>query len=55
MKIANDESLNHEYLGQMGMETFSQMAYKMLLGEDSAPVKENRVGLARHVCCVQSI
>lgn len=40
--ISNDESLNHEYLGQLGLEKFCQLATKMLLGEDSAPVIENR-------------
>lgn len=41
--IASDESLNHEYLGQLGLESFSTAASKMLLGEDSPAVKDNRV------------
>ena len=41
--IANDDTLNHEYLGQLGMDQFSSLATRMLLGEDSAAVKENRV------------
>lgn len=40
--IAQDDSLNHEYLGQLGMEKFTQLATKMLLGDDSPALKENR-------------
>lgn len=42
-EIAADDSLNHEYLGQMGHEDFSKLATKMLLGDDSPALKENRV------------
>lgn len=41
--LASDETLNHEYLGQLGLDKFSQLATKMLLGEESVPLKENRV------------
>jgi len=41
--IANDDSLNHEYLPILGMEDFSDLATKMLLGEDSVAIKEGRV------------
>jgi len=41
--IANDESLNHEYLPILGLEEFSNLATKLLLGDDSAPIKEGRV------------
>lgn len=40
--MAADENLNHEYLSQLGMEEFSKLATKMLLGEDSIALKENR-------------
>lgn len=40
--IANDDSLNHEYLGQLGLEALSQQATEMLLGKDSVLLKENR-------------
>lgn len=42
-QIVEDESLNHEYLGQLGHEQFSKAATLMLLGEDSVAIKENRV------------
>ena len=41
--IANDDSLNHEYLPILGMEEFSDLATRMLLGDDSTPIKEGRV------------
>ncbi|XP_023238600.1 aspartate aminotransferase, cytoplasmic-like, partial [Centruroides sculpturatus] len=40
--MAEDETLNHEYLSQLGMEEFSKLATRMLLGEDSVALKENR-------------
>lgn len=43
--LSKDESLNHEYLGQLGLDKFSELATKMLLGENSAAIKENRVWL----------
>lgn len=43
MVISQDECLNHEYLGQLGMEKFTDLATKMLLGEDSIALKESRV------------
>jgi aspartate aminotransferase len=45
LEIANDETLNHEYLGQLGDEVFSQSATKMLLGDDNKAIAENRVRL----------
>ncbi|XP_015919632.1 aspartate aminotransferase, cytoplasmic [Parasteatoda tepidariorum] len=42
-QIAADQSLNHEYLGQLGMESFSKAASAMLLGEDNLAIKEGRV------------
>ncbi|GFV75297.1 aspartate aminotransferase, cytoplasmic [Trichonephila clavipes] len=41
--IANDETLNHEYLGQLGLESFSQAASKMLLGADNPVFKDGKV------------
>lgn len=45
LALSQDESLNHEYLGQLGLDKFSELATNMLLGENSAAVKENRVRL----------
>merc|ERR1719445_240178 len=36
------ETINHEYLPVMGLDRFSKAATAMLLGEDSAVVKEGR-------------
>ncbi|MGH0169113.1 UNVERIFIED_CONTAM: hypothetical protein FKN15_076267 [Acipenser sinensis] len=42
--IANDHSLNHEYLPIVGLPEFRASASKIALGEDSPAIKENRVG-----------
>uniref|UniRef100_A0A6G1SGU6 Aspartate aminotransferase n=1 Tax=Aceria tosichella TaxID=561515 RepID=A0A6G1SGU6_9ACAR len=41
--IANDESLNMEYLSQLGLPEFTSAATNLLLGADSPVIKENRV------------
>lgn len=41
--IANDESLNFEYLNQFGLPEFTKAATELLLGADSPIIKENRV------------
>ncbi|GIY67945.1 aspartate aminotransferase, cytoplasmic [Caerostris extrusa] len=41
--LAEDETLNHEYLGQLGLDSFSKAASKMLLGEDNPVFKEDKV------------
>lgn len=41
--IANDETLNFEYLSQMGLPEFTSAATNLLLGADSTIIKENRV------------
>lgn len=41
--IANDTERNHEYLGQLGLPSFTQAAVRLLLGNESNAVKENRV------------
>ncbi|XP_078499683.1 aspartate aminotransferase, cytoplasmic [Lissotriton helveticus] len=43
-KIANDASLNHEYLPILGLPEFRASASRIALGEDSPAIKENRVG-----------
>lgn len=43
--LANDDTLNKEYLPVLGLELFSSLSTKMLLGNDSAAVIENRVSL----------
>ncbi|MBN3326704.1 AATC protein, partial [Atractosteus spatula] len=42
--IANDSSLNHEYLPILGLPEFRASSSKIALGEDSPAVQENRVG-----------
>lgn len=45
--VANDKSLNHEYLGIDGDQKFVKLARDLLLGGESAAVKENRVASAQ--------
>uniref|UniRef100_A0A2P2HWP0 Aspartate aminotransferase n=1 Tax=Hirondellea gigas TaxID=1518452 RepID=A0A2P2HWP0_9CRUS len=40
--MAADTTLNHEYLPILGLESFSTAAMKMVLGEDSAAIKDGR-------------
>ncbi|CAH1176032.1 unnamed protein product [Phaedon cochleariae] len=40
--LANDDTLNKEYLPILGMESFSTAATRMLLGEDNPAVLQNR-------------
>lgn len=44
--LALDDTLNKEYLPVLGLETFSTLATKMLLGDDSPAVVENRVTIS---------
>ena len=53
--LSKDESLNHEYLGQLGLDKFSQLATQMLLGADSAAAKENRVRFKGEVLVIDFI
>lgn len=41
--VANDETLNFEYLSQLGLPEFTTAATNLLLGSDSIILKENRV------------
>ncbi|CAB0033018.1 unnamed protein product [Trichogramma brassicae] len=41
--LAADETLNHEYLPVLGLDSFSQAATRMLLGNDSKAILEGRV------------
>lgn len=45
--LANDETLNKEYLPILGLEAFSQAATSMLLGSDSHALLENRVRIPK--------
>ncbi|XP_054546388.1 aspartate aminotransferase, cytoplasmic-like [Talpa occidentalis] len=45
-KIANDNSLNHEYLPILGLAEFRTCASRLALGEDSPAIKENRVSFS---------
>uniref|UniRef100_A0A1I8NTU3 Aspartate aminotransferase, cytoplasmic n=1 Tax=Stomoxys calcitrans TaxID=35570 RepID=A0A1I8NTU3_STOCA len=42
IKIASDESINHEYLPVLGAEAFTKAATTLLLGDDSPALKENK-------------
>ncbi|SPP74995.1 aspartate aminotransferase, cytoplasmic [Drosophila guanche] len=42
IKIASDESVNHEYLPVTGLESFTSAATELVLGADSIAIKENR-------------
>uniref|UniRef100_A0A8B9NMK5 Aspartate aminotransferase n=1 Tax=Accipiter nisus TaxID=211598 RepID=A0A8B9NMK5_9AVES len=42
--IANDNSLNHEYLPILGLPEFRANASRIALGDDSPAIKENRIG-----------
>lgn len=42
-KLRENPDLNHEYLPIAGLPEFTQPAQKLLLGEDSAAIKEKRV------------
>lgn len=44
-ELANDDALNKEYLPVLGLEAFSSAATRMLLGDDSPAIVENRVSL----------
>ncbi|KAH9363044.1 hypothetical protein HPB48_014174 [Haemaphysalis longicornis] len=41
-EMAVDSSLNHEYLGQLGLDDFSKAAVRMLLGDDNPAIKEGQ-------------
>lgn len=41
--LVEDETLNKEYLPVLGLEAFSSAATKMLLGDNSPAIKDNRV------------
>lgn len=41
-EMAADSSLNHEYLGQLGLEDFSKAAVRMLLGDDNPAIQDGR-------------
>uniref|UniRef100_A0A8C5WH75 Aspartate aminotransferase n=1 Tax=Leptobrachium leishanense TaxID=445787 RepID=A0A8C5WH75_9ANUR len=43
-KIANDGSLNHEYLPILGLPEFRSSSSRIALGDDSPAIKEARVG-----------
>lgn len=43
LAIAQDETLNMEYLSQLGLPEFTSAATSLLLGPDSAIIKEGRV------------
>lgn len=42
LELAAEEQRDHEYLGQLGLESFTQAATKLLLGEQSPAIAEGR-------------
>lgn len=42
-EMTSGNNISHEYLGQLGLEELSKAATKLLLGNDSIALKENRV------------
>lgn len=44
-QLADDETLNHEYLPVLGLDACSSAATKMLLGADSSALTQGRVWL----------
>ncbi|XP_055309673.1 aspartate aminotransferase, cytoplasmic [Sitodiplosis mosellana] len=42
IQVAESENINHEYLPVTGLESFTKASVRLLLGEESAAVKENR-------------
>lgn len=42
IKIAESETMNHEYLPVCGPDSFTKVSVALLLGEDSPAIKENR-------------
>jgi len=44
-QMSSDETLNHEYLAIDGLRSFTDAAARLLLGEDSVAITENRVGI----------
>lgn len=42
IKIAESETINHEYLPVCGPDSFTKASVALLLGEDSPAIKENR-------------
>ncbi|XP_059508959.1 aspartate aminotransferase, cytoplasmic [Stegostoma tigrinum] len=43
-EIANDNSLNHEYVPILGFPEFTKLACELILGKDSPAIAEDRVG-----------
>ena len=52
MLIAQDNSLDHEYLPIAGLPTFTSASAKLIFGADSAAIKEGRV--STYVACYRS-
>ena len=42
-QMSSDETLDHEYLAIDGLRSYTDAAARLLLGEDSAAITENRV------------
>lgn len=44
-RILNDPNANHEYNPMTGIDSYTQNAAKVILGEDSPAIKDNRVNI----------
>lgn len=42
LKLANDPTLDHEYLPVLGLEKFTRAAAELVLGSESVALKEGR-------------
>jgi len=43
--MAGNETLNHEYLPVLGLDSFSSAAVRMLIGSDNKAIAEGRVNI----------
>lgn len=48
--MANDQSLNKEYLPVTGLKDFTEASIRVLLGDDSVAIQEQKVSLVSSSC-----
>ena len=53
-QMSSDETLDHEYLAIDGLRSYTDAAARLLLGEDSVAITENRV-CSNEDCCYSNI
>ena len=54
-QMSSDETLDHEYLAIDGLRSYTDAAARLLLGEDSVAITENRVCTSNGNCCYSNI